>query len=241
MNKTDFNLFQYCCENIKPKENLDNKIFNFEYLMPKTIRQKFFKLIHIYMENSVHINEAKVKDIILTGRRAGFYYQNNSPYELWIIIDLSNVPCLANRIDAHRKYLWMMKNFVSSNFKFIYENCSVTIKSALEIPKNCGAFSILQNKWLNKPEMDMSLSAEELWNDYFQINGDFYCFIKKIISRDSSNEHTEYQDMLLYLDGLTQLKSSIHGLLLYSLLEDSGRLEQMEKEISQYYCSFLSL
>lgn len=241
MKKEKFNLSRSCRDIIKAQKDLDNAVFNLEGLMPRPIRQKFFKLAKIYLENCVNIPEAKICDIILSGRKAGFYYQEDSAYEIWVIVNLDDVPCLSADIKMQNKYLSIMQNYKSSNYEFAINKCPVYLFCAAEQPFFCSAFSILQNKWLTEPKIDSKLTAEKLMHDYYQINCGFYEFMKQTVIFCSKDDTVQIRKFLQYAENLKNLKSTTDGLLLYCLLDYSGSLERIEAEISQMYIDMFSL
>lgn len=236
MSEKYFNLHKYCHELCIPKAHLDRGIFSSEKTLNLKTYDKILKLIDIYMEQCVRIKEAKIKDIVLIGPYAGYYYTADSSIELRVILDLSNVPCLKPDLEAQKLFLWMSLDFNADNFKFQINHHGVRIRSMVENPVDCSCFSVLHNKWIRAPQTDDKISVNRITDRFWAEKVKFYQFLQQF-SKDADGKYQtgDLQKMLFYPNELEKMKVDIEGWLAFQVLKESGSIGLFQQEIAKAY------
>lgn len=153
----DEELDQRIIQSFKPKDHLSDKIWDNESTLNPKIRKKLLEISDAFIE---YIGvEFFVHDIIFTGSLSNYNWSEFSDIDLHILIDMDEFDSKKNTdsISFHN----MMKEFFDSKKNLWNEKHNIKIKGydvelyvqdVNEEHTSSGVYSILNNKWLVKPE-----------------------------------------------------------------------------------------
>lgn len=131
------------------KDELNPKIWdNFE--IDTEVREQLLQIAQDFYESTdLH---ADVKDIVLTGSLANYNWSNRySDYDLHILINFSDID---ENIELVKKYTDSVKNIWNKNheIKIRGYGVEVYIQNSTEEHISTGIYSLLNDKWVVKPE-----------------------------------------------------------------------------------------
>ena len=138
----------------QPKDTLSNQIFDGSdgsYVMRDDIRKSLMKISDAYMD-SLGI-EFFIHDIVLTGSLANYNWSKYSDVDLHIIIDFeeTNYPIdLLKEFFDSKEREWKSKH----NIKIKGFDVELYIQDYHQKHVSSGVYSILNNKWVIKPERE---------------------------------------------------------------------------------------
>ena len=141
-------------KSFQPKDTLSNQIFDGSdgsYVMRDDIRKSLMKISDAYMD-SLGI-EFFIHDIVLTGSLANYNWSKYSDVDLHIIIDFeeTNYPIdLLKEFFDSKEREWKSKH----NIKIKGFDVELYIQDYHQKHVSSGVYSILNNKWVIKPERE---------------------------------------------------------------------------------------
>lgn len=147
----------------RPQKELHPKIWPNGKLNSK-VRLRLLDIADDFIE-TLKVDWAKPKDIILTGSLANYNWSKFSDFDLHIIIDFSKVD---DRVEFVKDYFDSKKkiwNEQHENLKIYGFPVEVYVQDANEMHTASGIYSLERNKWLRTPEKD-SIKAIKL-NKFF--------------------------------------------------------------------------
>lgn len=147
----------------RPQKELHPKIWPNGKLNSK-VRLRLLDIADDFIE-TLKVNWAKPKDIILTGSLANYNWSKFSDFDLHIIIDFAEVD---DRVEFVKDYFDSKKktwNEQHENLKIYGFPVEVYVQDANELHTASSVYSLERNKWLRTPEKD-SIKAIKL-NKFF--------------------------------------------------------------------------
>ena len=191
-----------------------NKKFWKGYQLDERIRRKLLTIsVEFYKETKFLM---PIVDVILTGSVANFNYNEYSDFDLHILVDFTkmndDVALVKMGADAKR-VAW---NNVH-DIQIQGHDVEVYIQDIREVHTASGEYSLLNNKWLIKPEYN----APEI--DEIEINKGFKIYKERIERLVELSKKNMTPEQAKYLYNLThKLKKHIHGLRKTGLLTDKA-------------------
>lgn len=156
------------------KDNLNPKIWDNDQSLNSRVRQHLEKIAKVFITKT-KIPTGVISDIILTGSLAGYNWSNYSDVDLHVIVDYSkikgNKELIKKLFDNERK-LWNEHHEIKM-FEYTVE---VYVQDKIEHHVSAGTYSILEDRWLSKPEKENFVINKE------EIKRKAISFAKKIIS-----------------------------------------------------------
>ena len=147
----------------RPQKELHPKIWPNGKLNSK-VRLRLLDIADDFIE-TLKVDWAKPKDVILTGSLANYNWSKFSDFDLHIIIDFAEVD---DRVEFVKDYFDSKKkiwNEQHENLKIYGFPVEVYVQDANELHTASGVYSLERNKWLRTPEKD-SIKAIKL-NKFF--------------------------------------------------------------------------
>ena len=138
--------------------------------------------------DTLDVNWAKPKDIILTGSLANYNWSKYSDFDLHVVIDFEEVDDRVNFVKEYfdaKKKLW---NEQHENLKIYGFPVEVYVQDANEFHTASGVYSLELGQWLKKPEKNR-IQAIKL--NKFYIKEKVLKFIHRIDSLAAALEHEE--------------------------------------------------
>jgi hypothetical protein len=141
------------------KHTLNPAIWQGEQLVPG-LRKKLLNIASAFIDYlDISVN---VKDIILIGSNANYNWTEYSDIDLHVVIDYSTFrsdPIIMNNYMLSKKSLWNMEYPIS------YKGMTVELFAqdhSQPLHTTVGVFSLIKNKWLNKPSAEMISIDDDL-------------------------------------------------------------------------------
>lgn len=156
----DNSSFDFLKSKLKPRDNLFQGVWIGETINPD-VSERLIEIADSVLE-SMDI-DVKVKDIILTGSLAGYNWHDLSDIDLHIILNFSDID---ENVDLVKRMLDQSRiNWNKAHNIFISDKeVELYFQDAAETHEANGVWSLLQDKWLEKPvriEMNVDLDGVE--------------------------------------------------------------------------------
>ncbi len=146
------------------KEDLNTKIWN-DFKLESSIREDLLQIGRDFFEG-VEI-ECEVKDIVLCGSLCNYNWSEKySDYDLHIIIDYKEVDEnyeLVEKLCDYAKKQWNIQHDIKIKgyeVEVMLQDIE-SLKEAISSGRMGGAFSLMRNKWIKKPEKVEFIPDEE--------------------------------------------------------------------------------
>ncbi|MCP0913130.1 MULTISPECIES: hypothetical protein [Legionella] len=135
---------------------LNPDIFNDGTLKPD-LRKKLIQIGNYYFNKLKNqFPDAKLVDILLTGSNAGYNYTKNSDIDVHLVI---NLPACDQKL--LKDYLIFLSESTWHKRKITYKNRIVEVTVLPFMAESGGVYSLLQNKWLQKPLRKTSTHTQQ--------------------------------------------------------------------------------
>lgn len=170
----------------RPQKELHPKIWPNGKLNSK-VRLRLLDIADDFIE-TLKVDWAKPKDVILTGSLANYNWSKFSDFDLHIIIDFAEVD---DRVEFVKDYFDSKKkiwNEQHENLKIYGFPVEVYVQDANELHTASGVYSLERNKWLRTPEKD-SIKAIKL-NKFF-IKEKVFKFMRQIDALEEALNKTD--------------------------------------------------
>ena len=144
-------------------------------------RKKLLKIAEEFYADVKLDND--IKDIILTGSLANYTYNKYSDLDVHIVIDLSKRDDMEETIDYinSKKYIWNIKHDITIK----KHSVELYIQNASEVHESTGIYSLLNDKWLKRPEYkDKEVDEDTIIKKYNQFVYDIYQLEKYTYMKD---------------------------------------------------------
>lgn len=225
-------------KNIQYHDELNPAAWTTDQELKPEVRQKLLKIADIFV-NYLDIPDFEVKDIVLTGSMANYNWTRYSDFDLHVITDYADLKCddLSEPFYKAKKKIWNDRH----NITIRGYDVELYVEDINTPPVSTGIFSILNNKWIKKPNYskpDISHSA---------INtkvADLINQIKNAVdSQDQAAEIQKIKDKLRKMRraGLDTAGEFSTENLAYKILRNLGILDQINKIQTQHQDRELSI
>ena len=188
--KGEFSANNFDLSSFRPQSQLNPKIWINGRINSK-VRLRLLDIADDFID-TLEVDWAKPKDIILTGSLANYNWSKFSDFDLHVIIDFEEVDDRVNFVKDYfdsKKKLW---NEQHENLKIYGYPVEVYVQDANEYHNASGVYSLELDQWLKEPSKN-SIQAIKL-NKFF-IKEKVGKFIRKIdeLYDASKNETDEYR------------------------------------------------
>lgn len=128
--------------------------------LPKKLRAGFLKIATAFYD-FLEI-DAPVIDIIMIGSNANYNWTDHSDIDLHVVINYSKV---GNNLYLVEKYLQAKKSIWNSKYPLTYKGMNIELyaqDSNESLHGSVGIYSLMQNKWIRKPDSDLVSIDDDL-------------------------------------------------------------------------------
>lgn len=128
--------------------------------LPKKLRAGFLKIATAFY-NFLEI-DTPVIDIIMIGSNANYNWTEHSDIDLHVVINYSKV---GNNLYLVEKYLQAKKSIWNSKYPLTYKGMNIELyaqDSNESLHGSVGIYSLMQNKWIRKPDSDLVSIDDDL-------------------------------------------------------------------------------
>jgi len=136
-------------EALKVKDSLCPKVWGSEDKLRPEVRKALLKNALEFMKFA-NLEDAKIKDIILTGSMANYNWHEGSDLDVHILMDLSQI---SDDVDLAYDYFKTKKSLWGDRIesKVAGHDVEMYVQDVNEEHASTGVYSILNDKWLTKP------------------------------------------------------------------------------------------
>ncbi len=222
---------------IEYHDTLNPIIFDDNDQINKEFREAILKIVSAYVKTMDLPSNTKIKDIVFTGSMANYNYNKDSDIDVHILVDYNQ---LGGNKDVLMDYFLTKKNDWSEKYDITYKGFPVELfVQDAEEPKSWTAvYSVLNNKWVQKPVKDSSTNIDK--NKIADKVRDFANKIDQLVIISNSKDHNMNQitkDVSLIKDQLRKMRQASlesngelgEDNLVYKLLRSSGYLNKLDK------------
>lgn len=214
---------------IQYHDTLNPKLWNNEGVLDSEVRDKLLQFASTWQEFA-NIPDKAVKDIIMTGGNANYNYTDVSDIDVHLIVDKDKIAKGNELLDDYlqdKKMLWTMAHSITIK-GYPLEPYAQDYKAGY--PVNQGAYSIKNNKWVQKPEhIDGTIVDDKLLKQKVKFYGKMIDdMIKNHMDTDAfSNLKKKLRDMRG--SGIQKGGEFSFENLLFKELRNRGYLDKMNK------------
>jgi predicted nucleotidyltransferase len=161
--KKEYSDSNFDLSSFRPQTDLNPKIW-INGKMNSRVRMRLLDIADDFID-TLEVDWAKPKDIILTGSLANYNWSKFSDFDLHIVIDFEEVDDRVNFVKDYfdsKKKLW---NEQHGNLKIYGFPVEVYVQDSNEFHNASGVYSLELNEWIRKPEKN-GIKAIKL-NKYF--------------------------------------------------------------------------
>ena len=129
--------------------------------LKKGLRHKFLRIAKAFFE-FLEIDEVPVIDVILIGSNANYNWTDKSDIDLHIIIDHRAV---GSNVHLVKNYMMAKKSIWFNNYPLTYKGMDIELyaqDSNTQLHSSVGQYSLMQDKWLKKPNADVISIDDEI-------------------------------------------------------------------------------
>jgi len=231
---------------LTPKSDLYPKIWDLKQnKLNPNITIKLKQIAHDFIRGFKH--PLKIKDIILTGSIANYNWNQFSDIDLHVLVDFDEIP--EEYIKAFKDYFDAKKQIWNKNHNIMIMGHEVElyIQDVNEPHHSTGIYSVMNDKWINKPETN---KKDINYNDVVVKTQYFIDQISKL------SQMVGQKDLENAIKGVETLKEKIRkyrqaGLesgeeystenLVFKMLRNQGYLETLSNLKFQAYDSDMSI
>jgi predicted nucleotidyltransferase len=193
-------------------------------VMRPEVRSRLLKIANIFID-SLSVDEFDAIDIVLTGSLANYNWTRFSDFDLHVITDYDQLECdrIAEEFFLAKKKIWNDAYDITIGGHEV----EMYVEDQSEPPVSSGVYSILENKWVKKPEhIDPKIDDKAVRSKVREL--------KKFISKASAG-FSDAEDVKKLFQKLRNMRSaslSSHGEfsvenLAYKVLRNEGLLDEL--------------
>lgn len=231
---------------LSPNNTLSSFIFDAQEIMHDDIRTKLLAAANIVFEHTVgKLDGAKIKDICLIGSMADYSYRADSDIDIAIIVDLKNCPYIKLKDDIQT--INFLTEVYAANvdtlpqFQINGKMVDITLKANFSHEQ----YSLLQNKWLKKPEKNpcFDIDIQKLTICFYDELKNYANFMKQL---KITNNHYSIKDCKKIRNRLIQRMNSDNddnprNYLTYRLTSQQGLIKLFANNMCDSFNFALSL
>lgn len=180
------------------QQQLNPAIWTRDHCLPKKVRAGFLKIVHKFYE-FLEI-DAPIIDVVLIGSNANYNWTEHSDIDLHVVVNYLHV---GNNLYLVEKYLQAKKSIWNSKYPLTYKGMNIELyaqDSNESLHGSVGIFSVMQNKWISKPNSDL-VSVDD---DLIQQKAQPYEYEINKLSETDPNVETKIKQILEKLRNLRQ-------------------------------------
>ena len=177
------------------KFDLNREFWGRDDALDSEVRRKLIAIAEDFMESS-EVSDVSIKDITFTGSLANYNYSKHSDIDLHIIISFDDVDentDLVKDFFDNKRMLWNITHKILINGHEV----EIYVQDSTEVHISSGVYSILDDKWIVKPE------REDAEIDYENIKKKVYSFTREI-DRLERNDVSDLEEKLKRINKLKQ-------------------------------------
>jgi hypothetical protein len=117
--------------------------------MKHSVRTRLVDIAQLFVDY-LELPKFEIDDVRLTGSMCNFNWTKYSDFDLHVVTDYSALQCddIAEALYQAKKTIWNNKHNITINGYDV----ELYIEDSATPPKSLGMFSIVDNKWISKPE-----------------------------------------------------------------------------------------
>lgn len=231
---------------LSPQDRLSPLLFDNEAHIHEDLQKKLIDAAKIVFEHTAgKLDGAAIKDVCLIGSMAGYSYRADSDIDIAVIVDFDKCPYIDLR-DKARTVDFLTEIYAAAvdvlpQFRIGGKMVDITLKN--NISREC--YSLLQNKWILKPEHNISekISAGELVIHFYEELEKYVLFMKKFKLTNGHYSIADCQkirnDIIDKMNMHHQNTSEIH--LIYRMLSQQGLIKLFSSNMNDSLNFALSL
>lgn len=157
-------------EKFEQHETLNPKIWDEKdgaYTLKKSIKNKLYKVIDTYIEDSDFLKEDDILDACVVGSNASFNYTNKSDIDLHLVVDmekLSSDGAMAQFANNGEKSLFNNRYDIEMNGY----NVEVYVEDVRTQPQSNGIYSLYKDEWIKVPKVIEADIDEEAYEKKYK-------------------------------------------------------------------------
>ena len=135
-------------QNIQYHANLNPNCWRGWTMLPP-VREKLVDIAQLFVDY-LELPEFEIDDVRLTGSMCNFNWTKYSDFDLHIVTDYSALKCddIASALYQAKKTIWNDNHDITING----HDVELYIEDSAKPPHSVGMFSVIDNKWMSKPE-----------------------------------------------------------------------------------------
>ena len=144
------------------QSTLNPQIWHEDHLKPK-LREKFLKIANAFADFLLPIIDVEIRDVTLTGSNANYNWTDKSDIDLHVLINYKDIKAYDSNAALVREYLMAKKSIWNNNYPLTFRGMQIELyaQDTNEPHASTGVFSIMQNKWIEKPDSDVVSIEDE--------------------------------------------------------------------------------
>jgi hypothetical protein len=209
------------------QHQLNPKLWTTNQCLSKKLRAGFMKIATAF-HDSLEI-DAPILDVILIGSNANYNWTEHSDIDLHVVVNYLNV---GDNLYLVQQYLQAKKSIWNSKYPLTYKGMNIELyaqDSNESLHGSVGIFSVMNNKWIRKPDADTISIDDEL----IQQKAQPYEFEINNIDTTDSNAESKIKRILVKLRNLRQAGLDAAGEysienLAFKYLRNKGLIDQIK-------------
>ena len=216
---------------------LNPKLFNEDNELYPEIRDKVEEIVDKFLEYT-QIDNINILDIRLVGSNASYNYNENSDFDIHIVVDLSKI---SDPKTIASLYFGEVKSSFKDNYDIKIKGIEVEmyVEDLNSSPKSNGIYSVSRNLWIKEPTPMEDPSREE-WDEAERIEDEY------IERMEAAKDSDELEDIInqIYLDrkdGLDAEGETSPRNLAFKSLRNKGIIKRFKDTVKEKVSKELSL
>jgi len=229
-----------------PKTKLQPSFWNHKMILKESVRKKLNLIAKDFFESLKLPRSVKLKDVTITGSIAGYNWSKYSDLDLHLILDFSDVDEneeLVKEYFGGKIFVWNTKH----NIRLNDHEVEIYVQNEKEPHISGGIYSILKNKWLQKPilseyEIDLETTKKKADQLMDQIERVYDLFeLKKYPQTLEASKSLKEKIKEMRSSGLESEGIYAPENMAFKMLRRTGHLELLYKLTDKSYDRIMSL
>ncbi|MBE6444220.1 MAG: hypothetical protein E7020_06110 [Alphaproteobacteria bacterium] len=229
---------------LHPNETLDVRLFNYGGQMHQDVRQQLLSNANFVINKTIGgIKYLKVKDIVLCGSSASYFYREKSDIDISIEVYNDNCPYLPDKDTYLGKLLKILQFGSTHRFNFTLNNRFVDISIRDSDNDFMGVYSLLNDKWVIEPDQHIAddLNINDILNEYTKQYDKIEKYIKELQCSGRLKTKDGIEELTKFYSAKFNYKWDIREYIVYKLLGYKGVYSRIKQLISDSRHEFTSL
>jgi len=211
---------------------LNPKLWTSDQTMPDKVRSGFLKIANEFYK-FLEI-DASIIDIVLIGSNANYNWTDNSDIDIHIIVNYLEI---GSNLFLVENYLRAKKSIWSSKYPLKFKGMDIELyaqDSNQDLHGSVGIFSLMKNKWIQKPNADV-ISIDD---DLIQQKAQPYVHEIEQLSMQDPNINKKIKRLLIKLQNLRKTGLDAAGEysienLAFKYLRNKGLVDRLKEMLQQ--------